>query len=205
MSIDIEKLEVIARKASEGPWALREMVEDCFVEAPGSTEMPYRLDVCGDDYTGHGDDEQRRHNMEYIAATDPTTVLALIERVRQFEAQLEDARLQAQSHAQEARTQRATVQEIYQLVSGGQGEPGDWNGAEPVREALAAERERGDALATRLEQLKSAAKRAHGRMACASLTLIRDGEAAYFALGDALKQDSEALPLARRLADERKP
>jgi len=45
-------------------------------------------------------------------------------------------RQEAQIHAQEARTQRATVLEIYQLVSDGKGEPGDWNGAEPVRKLL---------------------------------------------------------------------
>lgn len=45
---------------------------------------------------------------------------------------------EAEIHAQEARTQRATVHEIYQLVSDGKGEPGDWNGAEPVRAAIEA-------------------------------------------------------------------
>lgn len=45
-------------------------------------------------------------------------------------------RLEAQIHAQEARTQRATVHEIYQVVTEGKGEPGDWHGARPVREAF---------------------------------------------------------------------
>lgn len=84
-SVEIDHLEALARKASQGPWHVREMGGDCFVEAPGSPDMPYRLDVCGDDYTGHGEEEQRRHNMEHIAATDPTTILALIEQVRQAE------------------------------------------------------------------------------------------------------------------------
>jgi hypothetical protein len=57
-------------------------------------------------------------------------------------------RLEAQIHAQEARTANATIAEIYQLCSGGKGEPGNWNGAEPVR-ALVAER---DALAATLRQ-----------------------------------------------------
>lgn len=51
-----------------GPWRIREMGSEFFVEADGSPDMPYRLDVCGDDYTGHGDDEQRRHNFNLIAA-----------------------------------------------------------------------------------------------------------------------------------------
>ncbi len=38
---------------------------------------------------------------------------------------------QAQIHAQEARTQKATVLEIYQLLGI---QKGDWNGAQPVRE-----------------------------------------------------------------------
>lgn len=42
-------------------------------------------------------------------------------------------RLEAEGWAQEARTHRATVHEIYRIVSGGKGEPGDWHGAEPVR------------------------------------------------------------------------
>lgn len=49
----------------------------------------------------------------------------------------ERLRLEAEAHAQEARTQRATVHEIYQCVSGATGEPGDWHGAEPARVILA--------------------------------------------------------------------
>ncbi|PMR73752.1 hypothetical protein [Billgrantia endophytica] len=45
-------------------------------------------------------------------------------------------RLEAQSHAQETRTHRATVHDIYQIVTGATGEPGNWNGAEPVRKAF---------------------------------------------------------------------
>lgn len=51
----------------------------------------------------------------------------LIERLRQ----------EAQIHAQEARTANATIAEIYQLCAGATGEPGNWHGAEPVRERLA--------------------------------------------------------------------
>lgn len=44
--------------------------------------------------------------------------------------------LEARCHAQEARTANATIAEIYRLVSGGTGEPGNWNGTEPVRRKL---------------------------------------------------------------------
>lgn len=47
-------------------------------------------------------------------------------------------RREAQIHAQEARTANATIAEIYQLVTGATGEPGNWQGAEPVRKKLAA-------------------------------------------------------------------
>ena len=85
MAIDIDNLEKLAQAASRGPWKVRGMGEDFFVEAPGSPDMPYRLDVCGDDYTGHGDDEQRRHNFEWVAAADPSAILELIERLRAAE------------------------------------------------------------------------------------------------------------------------
>lgn len=86
MNIDIDNLETLAQAASKGPWNVREQgPEDFFVEAPGSPDMPYRLDVCGDDYVGHGDDEQRRRNWDFIAAADPDAILALVARVRDAE------------------------------------------------------------------------------------------------------------------------
>lgn len=45
-------------------------------------------------------------------------------------------KLEAQIHAQEARTSSATIAEIYQCVTGSTGEPGNWNGANPVRERI---------------------------------------------------------------------
>ena len=49
--------------------------------------------------------------------------------------------LEAQIHAQEARTANATIAEIYQVVSGGTGEPGNWHGVEPVRTVMQEQRE----------------------------------------------------------------
>ncbi|WP_278366918.1 hypothetical protein [Marinobacter salarius] len=43
---------------------------------------------------------------------------------------------EARQWRQEARTQSATVAEIYEAVSGKKGEPGDWNGAEPVKRRI---------------------------------------------------------------------
>lgn len=56
-------------------------------------------------------------------------------------ARAETLKQQAEIWAQEARTQKSTVHEIYQLCTGGKGEPGDWHGADPVR-AVIADRDR---------------------------------------------------------------
>lgn len=63
-------------------------------------------------------------------------LLSAAEEAESLRALCERLRLGAQIHAQEARTQRSIVLEIYQAVTGGKGEPGDWNGAKPVIEAL---------------------------------------------------------------------
>ena len=76
-----------------------------------------------------------------------------IERCRVLESLCERLKLEAQLHAGEARGANATIAEIYQVVSGGKGEPGNWNGAAPVR-ARIAELERGAAgLLAVLEQI----------------------------------------------------
>lgn len=64
-------------------------------------------------------------------------------------ARAETLKQQAEIWAQEARTQKATVHEIYQLCTGSTGEPGDWNGANPVREVIA-RAEKAEAEAARL-------------------------------------------------------
>jgi len=43
---------------------------------------------------------------------------------------------QAQMWKQEARCANDTIAQIYRLCTGGRGEPGNWNGAEPVRKLL---------------------------------------------------------------------
>ena len=53
-------------------------------------------------------------------------------------AAYEACKLQAQIWKQEATTANATIAEIYQLCTSKTGEPGNWNGAEPVRAALTA-------------------------------------------------------------------
>ena len=58
--------------------------------------------------------------------------------------EVEAMKLQAQVWASEARAQKATVHACYEAITGKTGEPGDWNGAEPIRRYVAEER---DALA----------------------------------------------------------
>lgn len=55
---------------------------------------------------------------------------AEIERLRNLTERL---RSEAQIHSGEARTANASLREAYQAVSGGTGEPGNWNGAEPIK------------------------------------------------------------------------
>lgn len=67
------------------------------------------------------------------------TARAEIERLRALADRLT---LEAQVHAQEARTANSTIYEIYQVLSGSTGEPGTWNGAEPARKFVSAAQER---------------------------------------------------------------
>ncbi|WP_048647521.1 hypothetical protein [Nitratireductor soli] len=55
---------------------------------------------------------------------------AEIERLTNLTDQL---RMEAQLHSGEARAANASLREAYQAVSGGRGEPGSWNGAEPIK------------------------------------------------------------------------
>ncbi|WP_186112043.1 hypothetical protein [Burkholderia gladioli] len=55
-------------------WRVREIrnpdgsLMDCFVEAPAEGEMPYALQVLGDDYTGYGDIERKYEHCKMIVA-----------------------------------------------------------------------------------------------------------------------------------------
>lgn len=80
---------------------------------------------------------------DYNAAIEAIPALlsaldAAIERAEKAEALIDRLRREAEQHAQEARTANATIAEIYQAVTDATGEPGNWNGAEPVRARLTA-------------------------------------------------------------------
>lgn len=78
-------------------------------------------------------------------------IQSLQSTLQQVEGERNNLLQEAQIQAQEMRTQRGVVREIYQLCTGSTGEPGDWNGAKPVRELIA----QVTALATALSMLKN--------------------------------------------------
>lgn len=61
-----------------------------------------------------------------------------LEANRKLQDRCDHLLLQAQCQAQEMRTHKATVHEMYQVLTGASGEPGNWHGAEPARKVMAA-------------------------------------------------------------------
>lgn len=72
--------------------------------------------------------------------------------MKDYQALYDACKQQAQIWKSEARCANHTIGQIYQLVTGRTGEPGSWNGAEPVRR-LIAER---DELVRTLDELADA-------------------------------------------------
>ena len=60
---------------------------------------------------------------------------------------IEKLKREAEFHAGEAKCHKSTVHEIYQVISSGKGEKGNWNGARPVIEYV-------EAMKAEIEQLK---------------------------------------------------
>lgn len=88
---------------------------------------------------------------EWRAKQIVNSVNASIEALATKDALIERLKSEAQIHACEARTANSIICEIYQSVSGAKGEPGNWNGAEPVRAYIATK----DAEIARLENEKA--------------------------------------------------
>ncbi|WP_295810361.1 hypothetical protein [uncultured Nitratireductor sp.] len=68
-----------------------------------------------------------------LLASDAAEARGEIERLRSLTERL---RMEAQGHSGEARTANASLQEAYQVASGRTGEPGNWNGAEPIKSEI---------------------------------------------------------------------
>ena len=62
---------------------------------------------------------------------------SLANQVQALKIELAAVLQQTQQWKQEARTQASIVRECYQACTGSTGEPGDWNGADPVRKLVA--------------------------------------------------------------------
>jgi Lar family restriction alleviation protein len=77
-----------------------------------------------------------RSDDDYLTESDAVSAWNRRTHIAQHAEMADRLKLEAQCHAQEARTANATIAEIYQLCSGGKGEPGNWHGAEPVRALL---------------------------------------------------------------------
>lgn len=71
------------------------------------------------------------------AGLDRDAAAWAVAEIERLWALCERLKMEAVCQAQEARTANATIAEIYQLVSGRRGEPGNWNGAAPVAAELA--------------------------------------------------------------------
>lgn len=91
---------------------------------------------CGP-HTGHAAIRTDESIQAYARQAIAGALQSQAERIRELEAEASATKQQAQIWKMEASTQKATVQGIYQLCTGGTGEPGDWNGANPVRKLIA--------------------------------------------------------------------
>lgn len=120
--IDLAPLEAALAAATPLPWHYRNY---CTVSTSGAPPFTLVADC-------EMDNGQMMQNAALIVAA-VNALPGLIAEVRRLQVLAERLKLEAQSHAQEARTANATIAEIYQAVTGKTGEPGNWHGAEPVR------------------------------------------------------------------------
>lgn len=77
--------------------------------------------------------EQRINDQEWPHNFLAPECRALLAHCKALETRCEHLLQQAKIHAQEARTANASLSECYQVATGSTGEPGNWNGAEPIR------------------------------------------------------------------------
>lgn len=100
MTLNLEDLEAKAKAATPGLWECNEVRTQCGrAFRIGSGEMLKAGKGCCiiyDDYPGNPENE-RKANASYIAAANPATMLALIDRIRELEAR-EAAFLIRQEH-----------------------------------------------------------------------------------------------------------
>jgi len=80
---------------------------------------------------------KRIEELEGDSARKDDLLAAAVEDYNNAKALADRLKLEAQMHAGEARAANSTIYEIYQALSGGKGEPGNWHGATPAIEYVA--------------------------------------------------------------------
>ncbi len=89
-----------------------------------------------------------------------------------LEAERDALKLQAQIWKQEANTHKASLHECYQAATGSTGEPGNWNGAEPVKQRIGS-------LEAELVKCREALRLAANRLDRSALDCIAGTREAY--------------------------
>ena len=113
-----------------------------------------------------------------------TTLRAEVEMQAEL---IERLKMEARIHHDEAQTANSTIAEIYQVVTGSKGEPGNWNGAAPVR-ALMARAEKLEAFHTQMGKCsKSIWRSINGEPAKQLIVFIRCSDASDQASSDAYR------------------
>lgn len=161
-------------KATKGPWGL-------WSEEGQTKSGRYRYSVCRNDLPldgaecdvgpdegdhvciaevrGKTSDEARANALLISACRQDIPALishitAQAQEIERLKTLCSRLTREASGHAMEARTANASLAECYQAATGSTGEPGNWNGANPVRERITALTEERD----RLREALSASK-----------------------------------------------
>ena len=90
---ETERLLNLRNHATKGPWEKRQHPTDefkCFVEGPRAENMAYSCEIMGDDYNGFGDDEQRMHDVEFIASAHE-----MADHIERLQAELDEIKGQS--------------------------------------------------------------------------------------------------------------
>ncbi len=114
------------------------------------------------------------HDTIQALRAELAAAMAEIERVTNL---AETMKQEASIHAQETRTANATIAEIYQAVTGSTGEPGNWNGAKPVLDFIAAARAEIERLKSVCESHYEVAMRNGHQLASRDLVIQQKDEA----------------------------
>ncbi len=182
MTLDLDKMEAVAKAATPGPW-IKETTQRNIWIGPSKAAWPKVADVVvhfevGVDFS---DEANTRYsaNSAHIVTFAPPAVLALIaqaRRARELGAENANLRQQAESWAMEARCHRSSLHEAYQHITGATGEPGNWNGARPIIKAF-------DALRARIRKLERALQW-YGEQARLARLIHSEGDAGRHALAN---------------------